>query len=117
MDIRFKNRQLNKRCNDYTNLVKKYGPTNAKLITQRLEQLHAMPNLALARKLPQMRCHELGGDRKGELAVYVEHPFRLVFKVDQKPVPRKGDGGLDWTKVEAILIIAIEDYHGKRKKK
>lgn len=87
------------------------------MITQRLNQLHAMPNLDLARKLPQMRCHELGGDRKGKLAVDVEHPFRLVFAVDQRPVPRKKDGGLDWTKVEAIVIIAIEDYHGKQKKR
>ncbi|MFP3929254.1 MAG: type II toxin-antitoxin system RelE/ParE family toxin [Desulfobacteraceae bacterium] len=117
MDLRFKNRRLEKRCNDFTKLVQKYGQNNAKWITRRLNQLSAMPNLAVARKLPQLRCHELEGDRKGQLAVDVRQPFRLVFEVDQDPVPKKEDGGLDWTKVEAIKIIAIEDYHGKRKKK
>jgi proteic killer suppression protein len=117
MDIRFKDRRLAKRCGDFAKLVQKYGRPNARLITRRLNQLHAMPNMALARKLPQMRCHELAGDRKGELAVDVEHPFRLVLEVDQDPVPRKEDGGLDWTRVEAVVIKAIEDYHGKRKKK
>ena len=98
-------------------MVQAYGQTNAKWIIQRLNQLSAMPNLALARKLPQLRCHELEGDRKGQLAIDVKQPFRLVFVVDQDSVPKKKDGGLDWAKVEAIRIIAIEDYHGKRKKK
>ena len=117
MDIRFKNRKLAKRCNDETKLVHTYGPNNAKWITQRLNELSAMSNLAVARKLPQLRCHELEGDRKGQLAVDVRQPFRLVFEVDQDPVPKKEDGGLDWTKVESIKIMAIEDYHGKQKRK
>lgn len=117
MNITFRNRQLNNLCDDFARLVNKFGKRNAKLITQRLSQLRAMPNLALARKLPQLRCHELTGDRKGELAIDVEHPFRLVFRVNQEPAPKKRDGGLDWAQVDAIVIIAIEDYHGKRKKK
>ena len=40
----------------------------------------------------------------------------LVFEVDQAPFPGR-EMGLDWTRVEAIVLAAIEDDHGKRKKK
>jgi proteic killer suppression protein len=61
--------------------------------------------------LPQVRCHELKGDRKGTLAVDLEHPYRLVFEPANEPVPRKSDGGLDWTNITAIRVLAVEDYH------
>ena len=36
---------------------------------------------------------------------------RLVFEVDHAEVPRKDDGGIDLTKVTAVRIIEIVDYH------
>jgi hypothetical protein len=62
-------------------------------------------------ELPQARCHELTGDRKGSLAVDVEHPKRLIFEPDHNPRPEKADGGLDWRQVTKIRVLAIEDYH------
>lgn len=63
------------------------------------------------RKLPQARCHELRGDRKGELAVDLDHPYRLIFEVANDPKPTKDNGGLDWLKTTTIRITGIEDYH------
>jgi proteic killer suppression protein len=63
------------------------------------------------RSIPAARCHELKQDRKGQLAVDLVHPQRLVFLPDHDPVPAKDDGGLDWTKVTQILVIEITDYH------
>ncbi|MDZ7759076.1 MAG: hypothetical protein U5L00_02310 [Desulfovermiculus sp.] len=84
---------------------------------RRLAELQAMPDLSMALQLPQLHCHELKGDRKGELAVDLDHPFRLIFSIPQNPYPTKADGGLDWHQVTTIQIEEIEDYHGKRKKK
>ncbi len=63
------------------------------------------------RALPQARCHELLGNRKGELAVDLKHPYRLIFEPANDPIPRKPDGGLDWTQVTAINILEVVDYH------
>lgn len=84
---------------------------------RRLAELQAMPDLSMALQLPQLRCHELKGDRKGKLAVDLDHPFRLILSIPQNPYPAKTDGGLDWHQVTTIQIEEIEDYHGKRKKK
>jgi proteic killer suppression protein len=37
--------------------------------------------------------------------------FRLIFEPADEPVPRKDDGGLDWTKVTVVRILEIKDYH------
>jgi proteic killer suppression protein len=61
------------------------------------------------RFLPAARCHELKGDRRGQLAVDLTHPHRLLFTpVDAK---EREDGGLDWTSVTAVVIEEIVDYH------
>lgn len=117
MDILFKNSQLEKTFNTFDRLVKKHGQKRAKLIIQRLSELRAMSDLSVARKLPHLGCHELKGDRRDELAVNLDHPYRLVFTVEQSPYPTKEDGGLDWSRVHTIQIERVEDYHGKRKKK
>lgn len=57
------------------------------------------------------RCHELTGDHGGQLAVDVEHPYRLIFVPTKDPPPSKTDGGLDWRRVDAITVIGVEDYH------
>ena len=62
--------------------------------------------------MPQAHCHELKGNRKGTLAVKLDHRLRLIFKPADEPVPLKADGGLNWKEVRAIRILSIEDYHG-----
>jgi hypothetical protein len=36
---------------------------------------------------------------------------RLLFIPDQNPMPRKEDGGLDWTQVIAVKIVGVRDTH------
>ena len=117
MDINFNTKKLQKLCSDHKQLTQKYGAKQARQISMRLQQLSAADNLLVISKLPQFRCHELKGNRKGQLAIDLIHPLRLVFNVDQKPIPKKLDGGLDWAQSQTIKILEIEDYHGKQKKK
>ncbi|MHA8059875.1 type II toxin-antitoxin system RelE/ParE family toxin [Aquirufa beregesia] len=91
-------------------MAKSFGQL-ARSINQRLKDLSAAKNLAVMRTLPAARCHELTGDRKGELAVNVSTNYRMIFEPNHEPIPQKEDGGLDWGNVTKIQIIDIEDYH------
>src|SRR5579872_7235208 len=111
VDILFQDRKLEKLCNDQSLLVRKYGPIRAKILRRRIGEFRAAETLEVMRSLPQVRCHELKGNRAGTLAVDLDHPFRLIFEPANNPIPRKHDGGLDWTKVTAIRVLSVEDYH------
>lgn len=112
MDIIFSSTKLQKDCNDAKHARKRFGPLQAKLIRRRLDELRATDNLSVMRTIPQARCHELTGNRAGQVSVDLKHPYRLLFRPANRPVPRKADGGLDWARVTAVEIIDVEDTHG-----
>lgn len=110
MDIDFKNEKLRKIFNSKKGLKKAYGK-NAETIMKRMAFLSASANLSLVPSDPPFGCHPLKGDRKGQFAVYLKHPFRLVFTANHSPVPVKPDGVVDIARITAIKIINVEDYH------
>jgi proteic killer suppression protein len=112
VDILLASTKLEKTLNSDKELVNRYGADCGKRIRRRLDDLRAADNLAVVRQLPQMRCHELTGDRKGQLAVDAKHPLRIVFEPADEPVPRLPDGGLDWEHVKTIKVLKVVDYHG-----
>ena len=77
----------------------------------RLRDLEAAPCLEDMRSLPG-NCHELDAARDGQLAIEVSGGKRLILKPAHKPPPIKPDGGLDWTAVRAVCVVALLDYHG-----
>ena len=111
MEISFASSKLAKLCNSQQEMRGKLGPQCAERLQQRLEELRAAATLEDMRSLPGARCHELTQDRKGQLAVDLVHPRRLVFELANDPVPTKADGGLDWSKVTEIVILEVVDYH------
>ena len=110
MEVLFVSEKARRSFSSHRDLEKAWGKQGAKKIALRLQQLAAAPTLADMRHLPG-RCHELTADRPGQLAVDVDHPYRLVFRPTADPSPKKPDGGLDWTQVESITVIEIVDYH------
>lgn len=74
--------------------------------------MRAAANLGILRPPFPGRCHELKGERAGQLSVDLTHPHRLVFVPSDDPPPERPEGGLDWGLVTAITVIAIEDTHG-----
>ena len=111
MEISFASSKLAKLCNSQQEMRGKLGPRCAERLQQRLEELRAAATLEDMRSLPGARCHELTQDRKGQLAVDLVHPRRLVFEPANDPAPTKADGGLDWLKVTEIVILEVVDYH------
>ncbi|NLW86662.1 MAG: killer suppression protein [Planctomycetes bacterium] len=110
MDIEFANRKLQETCNAARSMNREWGPQMAKKVQQRLAELAAAIVLEDMRKMPG-RCHELKADRKGQLALDLVHPKRLVFSPGNNPKPVRPDGGLDWSKVTRIVILEVVDYH------
>ena len=110
MDIVFKDNKLTKLCNDKTRLVRELGADRARRVQRRLDDLRAAANLEVMRTLPG-RCHELTGNRAGQLSLDLDHPHRLIFVPANNPVPLKPNDGLDWAKVTAVKILGIEDTH------
>lgn len=111
MNIVFPSERIAAEFNSLKELSRSYGHENARRILRRLDELRAADNLEVMRKLPG-RCHELKHDRVGQLAIDVRHPYRLIFEPANEPIPRKDDGGLDWSQVTSIRILEVEDYHG-----
>jgi proteic killer suppression protein len=110
LDISFKSTKLEKEFNEGKRLKKVHGELRAKKIGFRLADFRAALSLYDLYDGPG-RCHELTGERKGQLSVDLDHPYRLIFVPDHDPVPSKQDGGLDWKQVTAIMIVGIEDTH------
>ena len=76
----------------------------------RLQDLEACTSLEEMRTLPGS-CHELTGDRADQLGIRLSGGTRLILEPANDPIPAKPDGGLDWTKVTAVRVVAILDYH------
>jgi plasmid maintenance system killer protein len=114
MDISFANNALRKQLNEEKAMIKVHGPLRTKKLKIALTQLRAASNLGIFAPpmSPPHRCHELTGNRKGQLTIDLDHPYRLVFKPNHDPLPERPEGGLDWKQVTAIEITGIEDTHG-----
>ena len=110
--ILFSTSKLEKTCCEAKARVKAYGPECGKMLGRRLDDMKAATTLAVLGALPQAKAHELAGDRRGQLAVSLKHPQRLIFEPANSPVPTKSDGGLDWERVTTIRILEVVDYHG-----
>lgn len=58
-------------------------------------ELRAATNLSEISYLPPPRCHNVDKIRKGCWSVDTIHPMRLLFKINQDPVPKLEDGSID----------------------
>ena len=87
-----------------------WGANRSKVLRRRLDQIAAAENLGHLR-LVHRRTHELRGDRAGQISVDLDGGYRLVIEPAEDPPPRKPDGGLDWPRITAVRIVAVEDTH------
>lgn len=109
MRFHFTSPRLAARFGSQEQLIRSYGNPCAKQIIRRMVQLAAAAHLEELGKMGG-RCHELKGDRQGQLALDLKHPLRLILE-PEPPVPLKPDGGLDWKRVTAVIIVEVVDYH------
>ena len=98
MKVEYKNRSIQKVCTDASAAERKYGYEMAEKIQLRIDQITAADTVEQMVQYRIGRCHPLKGNRKGQYAVDLVHPQRLVFE-------KKGE------QIQIANISEIIDYH------
>jgi len=110
MKLSYKTNKLEKSFTTDKGLAKTYGSL-AKKIKQRRIQLESAENLWAISQLPVLRLHQYHGDRKGIWSVDIQENWRILFQINQDPIPTQEDGGVDLKAITIISIEAVEDPH------
>lgn len=98
MDITYKSNKLEKICTDVKVAERSYGKEMAERIHMRIDEIKAIDTVELMLQFHIGRCHPLTNNRKGQYAVDLVHPYRLVFE-------KHGNG------IQIAHIVEIVDYH------
>ena len=98
MKINYRNKKLEKICKCAEAAEREYGKRMADLIHLRINQLSAADTVEWLIQNRIGRCHPLVQNRRGQYAMDLEHPYRLIFeKVNDD--------------IRVVRILEIVDYH------
>lgn len=98
MEVAYKNNAIKKVCEDMSFAKKRHGVLMAEKISQRIDEIRASESVEEMCKFKIGGCHFLHQDRKGQYALNLVQPYRLIF--EQKDVS-----------IHIVTIIEIVDYH------
>ena len=98
MDITYNNKKIEKVCTNAKTAERIYGREMTDKIHQRIDEISAADTVEMMIKFHIGRCHMLKQNRKGQYAVDLVHPYRLVFE-------KNGE------KIQIANILEIVDYH------
>lgn len=98
MEITYKNRRIEKVCTDIKVSDKTYGNEMSNKIQMRIDQITAAETVEEMIQYHIGRCHSLTSNRKGQYAVDLVHPYRLIFE-------KHGE------QIQIAHIMEIVDYH------
>lgn len=98
MQIKYQNRKIEKVCTNASEAQRQYGTKMSEKIHLRIDQIDASDSVEELIQFGIGRCHPLKGNRIGQYAMDLVHPYRLVFiKVGEE--------------IQIAKIIEIVDYH------
>lgn len=96
--ITYKYKKIEKICTDAKLAEKAYGTNMARKIHQRIDEITAADSVEMMIEYRIGRCHPLTQNRKGQYALDLVHPYRLVFeKINEE--------------IQIAHILEIVDYH------
>ena len=110
MKLSYRTNKLEKSLTTDKGLAKTFG-TMAKKTKQRITQLESADNLEDISKLSALRLHPYQGDKKGIWSIDIHKNWRILFEIDQEPIPALEDGGVDLYAITIINIVSVEDPH------
>lgn len=108
MKLSYKNNKLEKSLTVDKDILRTYSNMAKKI---KMTQLKAAENLGVIAKLPSLRLHQYIGNRQGEWSIDIHKNWRIIFKINHNPIPKKDDDGVDKNEVTAIKITSVEDPH------
>ena len=98
MEITYKNKNIMKVCTNASYAERKYGSDMAEKIHQRIDEIDASETVEEMVQCHIGRCHSLTGNWKGQYAMDLIHPQRLIFE-------KRGN------EIQIVNVIEITDYH------
>lgn len=98
LDITYKNRKIERICTNAKVADREYGSQMSAKIQMRIDEIRAVDTVEEMIQFHIGRCHALKGNRKGQYAVDLEHPYRLVFT-------KHGN------EIQIAHILEVVDYH------
>lgn len=98
IEISYKTSQIRKVCENAEVATKRYGSEMAMKIQMRIMQIRAATSVEMLVRGCVGRCHLLQGDRKGQYAMDLIHPYRLVFEKRNE-------------KIVTVEMLEIVNYH------
>ena len=110
MELSYKNNKLKKALDTDKGIAKSCG-TLAKKVKLRITQLKNADNLEVISKLPVLRLHQHIGKGKGTWSIDIQENWRILFIINQDPIPTLEDGGIDLKAITIISIESVEDPH------
>jgi plasmid maintenance system killer protein len=110
MEIDYRKNKLRKQCSSASEIKRAFG-TRAKKVSDRLDEITSSPNLSVLMQIPAANCHPLKADMAGEWALDISGNWRIIFEIDDDPIPKKEDGSIETNLVTKVKINEIDDYH------
>ena len=110
MELSYKNNKLKKSLTTDKGIAKGYG-TIAKKVKLRITQLINADNLEVISTLQVLRLHQHIGKGKGTWSIDIQENWRILFEINQDPIPTLEDGGIDLKAITIISIESVEDPH------
>ena len=98
LEIGYRNKTLEKECTDRKIAIQSHGTKMATKIFMRINELRAADSVESLIQNGIGRCHPLRGDRKGQFAMDLVQPHRIVFEKKENTI-------------KMVEITSIEDYH------
>ena len=98
MHVTYKTKKIEKICTNARAAEKSYGRDMAFKIHQRIDEIMAADTVEMMIQFHIGRCHALTNNRKGQYAMDLVHPYRLIFE-------KCG------AEIQIANILEIVDYH------
>ena len=106
MQVVYADKELARCAGERAYAVRKMGQRRADVYMERLNDLRGAANLDDLKDVPG-RYHELTGNRAGQWACDLDHPYRLIFK----PVLNSDGNVIGLIVEQTVSILEIVDYH------
>ncbi len=98
MEITYRSKKIERVCTNAKCAEREYGREMADKIHMRIDQIASADTVEEMIQWRIGRCHALTQNRKGQYAVDLVHPYRLVFEKNGEVI-------------QVAHIIEIVDYH------
>jgi len=106
MQVVYADKELARCAGDKAYAVRKMGERRAEVYMERLSDLRGAATLDDLKGVPG-RYHELAGNRAGQWACDLDHPYRLIFK----PILNSFGNVIGLLVEQTVSILEIVDYH------